>query len=104
MNTNMSDLERRALLGDEQAQEECTKRGIVLPCPCCGGTARQHGRFCISYIECDSCGLEACVMDESETMYDSAPLRCTIAYKVRAKWNTRTTPPETETETEEVAE
>ena len=32
----MTEFERRALLGDEQAQEECTKRGIALPCPCCG--------------------------------------------------------------------
>lgn len=32
----MTALERCALLGDEQAQEECTKRGIALPCPCCG--------------------------------------------------------------------
>lgn len=29
----MTDIERRALLGDPQAQEECTRRGIVLPCP-----------------------------------------------------------------------
>lgn len=33
----MTDLERRALLGDRQAQEECTRHGIVLPCPFCGG-------------------------------------------------------------------
>lgn len=33
---NIEDIEYRALLGDEDAQEECTKRGIVLPCPCCG--------------------------------------------------------------------
>ncbi len=32
----MSDLGRRALLGDKQAQEECTEKGIVLPCPLCG--------------------------------------------------------------------
>lgn len=33
----MNDLERRALLGDRQAQEECTKLGIVIPCwKCCG--------------------------------------------------------------------
>ena len=31
----MTDLERRALLGDKQAQEECTQRGIVLACPLC---------------------------------------------------------------------
>lgn len=31
----MTDLERRALLGDRRAQEECTRHGIVLPCPLC---------------------------------------------------------------------
>ena len=35
----MTELERRALLGDRQAQEECTRQGIVLPCPFCGGKA-----------------------------------------------------------------
>lgn len=32
----LSDLERRALLGDQQAQEECSKQEILLPCPFCG--------------------------------------------------------------------
>lgn len=32
----MPDLERRALLGDRLAQEECTRQGIALPCPLCG--------------------------------------------------------------------
>jgi len=32
----MTDLERHALLGDREAQEECTEKGIVLPCPFCG--------------------------------------------------------------------
>lgn len=36
----MTDLERRALLGDRQAQEECTKRGIVLSCPHCNGNGK----------------------------------------------------------------
>lgn len=35
----MTDLERRALLGDKQAQEECTRQGILLPCWKCGGEA-----------------------------------------------------------------
>lgn len=35
----MTDLERRALLGDAKAQRECTEKGIVLPCPFCGGPA-----------------------------------------------------------------
>lgn len=36
----MTELERRALLGDKQAQEECTEKGIMLPCPWCKGTAK----------------------------------------------------------------
>lgn len=31
----MTELERRALLGDKQAQYECTKNGVVLVCPKC---------------------------------------------------------------------
>lgn len=31
----MNNLIRRALLGDRKAQEECTRQGIALPCPCC---------------------------------------------------------------------
>lgn len=38
----MAYLERRALLGDRQAQEECTRRGIVLACPFCGGNSEIH--------------------------------------------------------------
>ena len=32
----MTELERRALLGDAEAQRECTEKGIVLPCPFAG--------------------------------------------------------------------
>ncbi|MBM6715642.1 hypothetical protein H6B15_03065 [Gemmiger formicilis] len=42
----MMELERRALLGDRQAQEECTRQGIVLPCGC-GNPAK------LSYVERD---------------------------------------------------
>lgn len=35
----MTEIERRALLGDTEAQRECTEKGIVLPCPFCGGPA-----------------------------------------------------------------
>lgn len=31
------DLICRALLGEQKAQEECTEKGIVLPCWRCGG-------------------------------------------------------------------
>lgn len=32
------ELIRRALMGDQEAQQECTEKGIALPCPFCGGT------------------------------------------------------------------
>lgn len=38
----MESIERRAMLGDQQAQEECTRRGIVLPCPMCGKYLRER--------------------------------------------------------------
>lgn len=31
----MTELERKALLGDQEAQRECTEKGIVLPCSRC---------------------------------------------------------------------
>lgn len=37
----MTDLERRALLGDAEAQRECTEKEILLPCPFCGGRAEK---------------------------------------------------------------
>ena len=50
------ELIRRALLGDKQAQRECTEKGIVLPCPFCGGNKIK--RFCVCgdyFMECSSC-------------------------------------------------
>lgn len=46
----MNDLERRALLGDRQAQEECTRRGIVLACPFCGGS---DGKTLFKFVHSD---------------------------------------------------
>ena len=34
-----TNLERRALLGDWQAQEECARQGIIIRCWRCGGSA-----------------------------------------------------------------
>lgn len=39
----MTDLERRAMLGDKQAQDECTRHGIVLACPKCFKPVKVHG-------------------------------------------------------------
>ena len=61
----MTELERRALLGDKEAQKECTENGILLPCPCCGGQAKfkkgfpskqiAHCRQAV--IQCKKCGV-----------------------------------------------
>lgn len=52
----MTDLERRALLGDREAQEECTRQGIVLPCPICGGMAGVGMMFTgIAVAKCPKC-------------------------------------------------
>ena len=36
----MTELERRALMGDKNAQEECTEKDIILPCPICYNSAK----------------------------------------------------------------
>lgn len=45
----MTTLERRALLGDAEAQRQCTEKGIMLPCPFCGWKGKvsfKDHRFC----------------------------------------------------------
>lgn len=59
----MTELERRAMLGDRQAQRICTQLQIPLPCPCCGGDAtwksdtRRDGNcyYEVAWIECEKC-------------------------------------------------
>lgn len=50
------DLIRRALLGDQEAQAQCTEKGIMLPCPICGGEIKikqcDWDKF---YPYCDGC-------------------------------------------------
>ena len=76
----MTDLERRALLGDRQAQEECTRNEIVLPCPCCGGREIETTYACDDYwCECVKCGTAG-----------GPHCRKSVAI---AKWNTRPAPP-----------
>ena len=46
-------LERRAMLGDRQAQEECSRQGIALPCPLCGKQVRRSVSGMLFY--CSEC-------------------------------------------------
>lgn len=77
----MTDLERRALLGDKQAQEECTRQGIVLTCPLCKcvGTLHSVNNFGSIYAVCQSCGtMTRGYKDASEAI---------------KRWNIRPAPP-----------
>lgn len=77
----MTELERRALLGDRQAQEECTAKGIVLPCPCCGDEvtldfipAHEHPIVGLpdysggTFIECNNCTYAMSGKDKQEVL------------------------------------
>ena len=79
----MTDLERRALLGDKQAQEECTEKGIVLPCPVCCGEVEIIGVNNSNpfTVWCDSCGLEFGI--DKDYHY----------YQILEAWNTRSSTP-----------
>lgn len=78
----MTDLERRALLGDKRAQEECTEKGILLPCPFCGGAAIiEYGDIMpFEYsVFCGDCGVMPSTSEDKQ-----------VAIRV---WNTRPAPP-----------
>ena len=50
------ELIRRALLGDKQAQKKCTEKGIVLPCPICGGEIKiKQCDWDMFYPYCNGC-------------------------------------------------
>ena len=75
----MNELERCALLGDRKAQEECTRQGILLPCPLCGNTN----------IRTSNWGMWRCWCPECRAKSDDC-LRERDAIK---QWNTRPAPP-----------
>ena len=79
----MTDLERSALLGDKQAQEECTEKGIVLPCPVCCGEVEIIGVNNSNpfTVWCDSCGLEFGTGKDYHY------------YQILEAWDTRSAPP-----------
>ena len=81
----MTDLERRALLGDKEAQKECTEKGIVLSCPFCGGEVLSIiGNNGMYYIKCYECNALVSFHNDS----------CNAnVFKALAVWNTRQSPP-----------
>jgi hypothetical protein len=79
------ELIRRALLGDQEAQKQCTEKGIVLPCWRCGGESEiqelHTGGKLIYAVSCKKtyCGAYGCAHSTQQK---------TIEY-----WNTRPAPP-----------
>lgn len=100
------ELIRRALMGDQEAQKQCTEKRIVLPCPKCfsdGVKIEGDGRDIydpdtlgyldsvpdsILYVTCDSCNLcSNCItVEDGEEREDAEK-------KLIAEWNTRPAPP-----------
>lgn len=75
----MTELERRALMGDREAQEECTRRGIVLPCPFCGSQNIVTSNWGMFRTWCQDCRGKS---DDQLTQIDAI-----------REWNTRLAPP-----------
>lgn len=89
----MTNLERRALLGDRQAQEESTRSGIVLPCQFCGEKAivktsiSTQGK---SYaVRCEN----KCAVTCGHFRTPGTEWRTTTKKEALAQWNTRPVPP-----------
>lgn len=77
----MTDLERCALLGDKQAQEECTEKGLLLPCPFCGGNAMVEYDAIAPFeysVCCGDCGVQRGLSEDEKV--------------AKREWNTRSTP------------
>jgi len=75
----MTDLERRALLGDAEAQRECMEKEILLPCPFCGNTN----------IRTSNWGMWRCWCPECRAKSDD----CLRERDAIRRWNTRPAPP-----------
>lgn len=86
----MTELERKALLGDPEAQKQCTEQGIILPCPWCGCSERDMLGLSVYHDQyfycCEACGCNGpIVFDSDECDYPE--------YDALNLWNTRHAPP-----------
>ena len=100
----MTELERKALLGDREAQKECTEKGIVLSCPFCGGeselkhTSMPTGFSEISdyfFVKCKECGCKPYVLNGTCLFFTDKGMEKAkqLSEKVLSLWNTRQAPP-----------
>ena len=73
------ELIRRALLGDQGAQAQCTEKWIVLPCPFCGSENIVISNWGLWRVWC-----QACLGKSDDQLSQADAIR---------KWNTRPAPP-----------
>lgn len=79
MMENNKELIRRALLGDQDAQKQCTEKGIVLPCPFCGSENIVISNWGLCRVWC-----QVCLGKSDDQLSQADAIR---------KWNTRPAPP-----------
>lgn len=83
----MTNLERHALLGDAEAQRECSENWYVLPCPLCGCDKVvlkiYHGQY---FYRCKACGCNGPIVSDND-ICDSPK------HEALVKWNTRPASP-----------
>lgn len=91
------ELIRRALMGDKQAQQACTDKGIALTCPYCGSDTL--------YVDAPyhSDDIPAEMINDIDCDYDGFCVSCSCGNYIEvehgtfkdtlAKWNTRPAPP-----------
>ena len=75
----MDSLVRKALLGDREAQRECTEKGIVLPCPLCGNENNIISNWGMFRVWCPHCKAKS---EDTLTTRDALK-----------SWNPRPAPP-----------
>ena len=74
------ELIRRALLGDHEAQQECTDKGIAIPCPFCQGDKTARRYVCgEGFVECLTCHATSSMRSNPDVSLKD--------------WNTRPAPP-----------
>lgn len=93
----MTELERRALLGDKAAQKQCVELKIVLQCPFCGNS-KKFGVDAPNNKE----NIPIQILNDVDSDYDNFYLSCHVCgiyvegksfKEVLSKWNSRHTPP-----------
>ena len=93
----MVELERKALMGDREAQRICTEQGIVLRCPFCGGqatvkTQKQDYGISGTIVKCRWCLASVYCLDERAHITENGIRNVPVEnhrYIAIHRWNTR---------------